>query len=820
MAELEYNELFGKDLTKKIEDLQQAIIDLSDAIDKRLVNSIKELEEESKDLSKQLDKTEASTEDGQKAIVDYSKATQKLIEESKQAEQAQKAYNKQTEVAVGTVKELKVQAQELKTRYDNLNLATEEGRIEGEKLAEQYRVINDQVKKSTSALRKNTAVVRDAEGSYNALVKEQKDLREQLRRMPDAFNKTNDAANELKKRINDNTQALKRFDKELGDNFRNVGNYAEALREAGKEAKVFSGNLGATAVSKTISGISSALDTNADAAEAANAVTGSLQATFGEFVGTIVRAIKASESTFDFFEKLGEEFEGFDDRVVEATKAATEAASENRELNEAIKEATLTLSKQIVAFEENQAIADADTKSIEERTIAAKKAEILGKAILQQEVDLAQARLDLAAANAKAQPSNAQFQQDLADATLALEESKAALKAGSIELEAFTGLLKLDQTEQFFDFKIVEIEESIESLVKTVNNAKKATDGKSFLENFIGGNIAEISNTFKIGDQLALTALQGSEVLVKFREEGAKSALEYLNSLGQTERQINLIIQLLEKWNDATKEITENSKIQGEQVKQAIQDATFNISSDVGNFLFGRTQQQIDEQLAREQALLDFRLEAAGNNAEAQAIIAEEGERKERELLQRRAETEKKQALFNIALNTAAAIVAQLVAPPPVNFAAAAAVAAIGAVQLAIAASQPIPQFAEGTEDAPGGLAWVGEKGPELIDTPDGKTYLSPGVPTLIDLPKHSEVKTAKETEEALSAFSYGARQLIEPQVIYDGIEREDLIKHGDKLAQAFSSQVQHVTQINKRGLETFIKYKNNKTEYYNKRYA
>lgn len=74
-----------------------------------------------------------------------------------------------------------------------------------------------------------------------------------------------------------------------------------------------------------------------------------------------------------------------------------------------------------------------------------------------------------------------------------------------------------------------------------------------------------------------------------------------------------------------------------------------------------------------------------------------------------------------------------------------------------------VPQYAQGTKRGkghPGGLAVVGDgkgdnAGPELVETPDGKQFLSPDRPTLVDLPKGSHVLSAKMTKQLLNIPKY-----------------------------------------------------------------
>lgn len=67
-----------------------------------------------------------------------------------------------------------------------------------------------------------------------------------------------------------------------------------------------------------------------------------------------------------------------------------------------------------------------------------------------------------------------------------------------------------------------------------------------------------------------------------------------------------------------------------------------------------------------------------------------------------------------------------------------------------------VPKYAKGTKGHPGGLAVVGDGGgEELIRTPDGKTFLSPGTDTLIDLPKGSTVLPYGKTKQLLQDIPF-----------------------------------------------------------------
>lgn len=69
-----------------------------------------------------------------------------------------------------------------------------------------------------------------------------------------------------------------------------------------------------------------------------------------------------------------------------------------------------------------------------------------------------------------------------------------------------------------------------------------------------------------------------------------------------------------------------------------------------------------------------------------------------------------------------------------------AALGAMGAIQLATIIATPIPKYAKGTDSHKGGLAVVGDGGvPETVITDNG-AYITPSVPTLVDIPRGAKV--------------------------------------------------------------------------------
>lgn len=115
----------------------------------------------------------------------------------------------------------------------------------------------------------------------------------------------------------------------------------------------------------------------------------------------------------------------------------------------------------------------------------------------------------------------------------------------------------------------------------------------------------------------------------------------------------------------------------------------------------------------------------AKGNAKLEAKIQADLDKQKAAIEKKAGNRKKISAMTEVVINTAVAISEHLGNPIMVGL-----VAAAGAIQLAVIASQ---KFAAGTRDAPGGMALVGERGPEIVN-----------------IPKHSQVFSAGQTSTML----------------------------------------------------------------------
>lgn len=104
-------------------------------------------------------------------------------------------------------------------------------------------------------------------------------------------------------------------------------------------------------------------------------------------------------------------------------------------------------------------------------------------------------------------------------------------------------------------------------------------------------------------------------------------------------------------------------------------------------------------------------------------------------------------------------------------------IAALGAIQLATVLATPIPAYEKGTKNAKGGTSLVGEKGPEYVITPQGATFLTPGKPTLMDIPKGSTVIPHLQTARMMDVQKYAGGQAVDMSEVVRAIERNKPVK-------------------------------------------
>lgn len=234
-------------------------------------------------------------------------------------------------------------------------------------------------------------------------------------------------------------------------------------------------------------------------------------------------------------------------------------------------------------------------------------------------------------------------------------------------------------------------------------------------------------------------------------------ALNLAKSLASAEVQIDDAVTAhklanIERVTDAATKARDARIANAEKWLSAVGEACNNIN-DLISTLFDAQIAKIEEQQEANQQQHDAAIANIEDEYNKGLITQEESEirkreieeataKREAELQKKKAQAEYKQALAEKANNISQIVIATSLgimkaSPNWVNMAL---VAAMGAIQLATAIAQPIKAYKRGTDYHPGGLAIVGDGGKREVVETNGKYWLTPKVPTLVEMPEGSKV--------------------------------------------------------------------------------
>ncbi len=177
--------------------------------------------------------------------------------------------------------------------------------------------------------------------------------------------------------------------------------------------------------------------------------------------------------------------------------------------------------------------------------------------------------------------------------------------------------------------------------------------------------------------------------------------------------------------------------------KRELQMAALGFARDFGSTLISINRDQLQQELADLEHFYTTDKEEARKNSEKKYITEKELAARRLDIKRRQAQAEKKEALFNIAIGTAQAIINALQTKPfmPMGLAMAAMATAMGAAQLASVASKPLPKYWKGLKGNKGGqLGWVGEHGPELMWIPQNSSIVPSHVSRDITMNKRHDL--------------------------------------------------------------------------------
>ena len=286
---------------------------------------------------------------------------------------------------------------------------------------------------------------------------------------------------------------------------------------------------------------------------------------------------------------------------------------------------------------------------------------------------------------------------------------------------------------------------------------------------------------------------------LKEMSEGVKNYLSSFSSEFMSNSGFSETFSLL---NNEIEGFGENFAVTFNAIAESAQEAF--------NFISNASQANFENEYARLESQKETALLFAGDSASARTKIEEDAEKKKKEIANRENKAKQKQALFNIAIDTAQGIVSALASTPP-NIPLSIAIGAIGAIQLGLVASQKVPQYFDGTDNHIGGMMLVndgvGSNYKEKVILPNGKEIMPEGRNVLMNAPKGTKVLTHEQqimqmlNERGISMHSSHGQN--------NGMTAQEM---DSVMAKHFSKIQTNVTNIDQNGFRTWSESNGNKT--------
>lgn len=291
--------------------------------------------------------------------------------------------------------------------------------------------------------------------------------------------------------------------------------------------------------------------------------------------------------------------------------------------------------------------------------------------------------------------------------------------------------------------------------------------------------------------QALIDAIKGVKEETKELE---KANTDYFDSfISQFENQSGFS-KFFELMHDDFKLLKEGGATAALAISEAFQEAFNTISS--------ASQANFDAEYNRLSMQKEIAIQFAGESSTAKEEIERQYEEKRKAIARREAESQKRLAIFNVAIDTAQAIVASIAkSPQTFGLPFSAFAAAAGIAQIAIINSQQIPQFWKGTDNAPEGYAWTQEKGAEVITDKSGnvKTMGNDKGAQLTYLNKGDKVYKSRQdyiNKQLVNAGIQPMRSTIENFTQNNSLTTEDFNAGISKLAKTMQSNKGSNTQV------------------------
>ena len=389
--------------------------------------------------------------------------------------------------------------------------------------------------------------------------------------------------------------------------------------------------------------------------------------------------------------------------------------------------------------------------------------------------------------------------------------------------------------------------QAMEDMISELERQMKTVDITSESYNYLGGVLKLVKLSYNalmdaMKDKEPLTIQsQGVKKLVdakKMLHESTQQAIkDFEDEAERTKKQKEELARLKKSMEDFTKGFSGDFfsrtgfptlfKLMNEEIKGFGDNwgVTFQtigeIAQETFNFISSLSQQRFKNQYDNLQKEKEIAIAFAGESTTAREEIERQFAERQRQIKRREFKAKQQEAIFNIAIDTAQGIVGAIAKSPLTGgMPWTAIIASLGAIQLGVVASQQIPQYWTGTDDAKQGWAWTQEKGREIITDKNGRikstgsdkgaslTYLNKGDKV------YNAQKSAMMFDNALNGLLM-QNGIAQPKVEVNNVLLDSQV---DRIVSAVGSIDPVSLNIDKRGLNAYVRNGHSQKEIQNLR--
>ena len=245
--------------------------------------------------------------------------------------------------------------------------------------------------------------------------------------------------------------------------------------------------------------------------------------------------------------------------------------------------------------------------------------------------------------------------------------------------------------------------------------------------------------------EIKVTNLDRLNAEQDFNQQAKELRMENYKDIVKTEDQIRKerAKTMQEGVNDAiqanNKILANNSEMNRIMLKEEEdkRQKTFEITQTITDAAFSNYQANLNNEMTLLNKRYEDEVRLADGNKQKLAQLEQDKNAAEKEIKIKQFRADQMAATSRVIFSTAEQLMSSALNPALIPY-----IIGLSVAQLAAIATQPVPEFAEGTKGKAfkGGKAMVGERGVEKVVTESGKVYFTPPTATLVDLPKGSHV--------------------------------------------------------------------------------